>query len=149
MILLVLFQEVKLVPDGSIFFHIALILFMIWLLNRTLYRPINRILAEREARTGGTSHEAHAVLKQVDEKLTQYEKSLRDARGEGYKQLEQARAAALAARQEQLNGVRAEVDGLVSAEKESIRGQAEAAKNALRVEAADVASSIKARILGR
>lgn len=148
MILLFLFQEVKLVPDASLFVHIAIILIMIWVLNRTLYRPINRILAEREAQTGGKSGQAAAVLAQVDEKLAAYEKGLRDARGAGYQKMEAVRAEAMAARQAELSAVREEVGGLVAAEKDAIAKQAEEAKTALRSEAAQVASSIKAKILG-
>jgi F-type H+-transporting ATPase subunit b len=147
MILLVLFQEVKLVPDGTLFVHIAIILVMIWVLNRTLYRPINRILAEREARTGGTSHEANKILRTVDEKLTGYEKGLRDARGEGYKKLEQARAAAMEARQAELNAVKEEVGAMVAEEKAAIEGQATEARASLLVEAKSTAASISGKIL--
>jgi F-type H+-transporting ATPase subunit b len=146
---LLIFQEVKLVPDGSLFVHIAIILIMIWVLNRTLFRPINRILAEREARTGGTSGEAAAVLQQVEQKLTAYEKGLRDARGAGYQKMEAVRAEAMAARQTELSAVRDEVGGLVKAEKDSIASQAQEAKAALSVEAKNAAASISARILGR
>lgn len=149
MFLLLLEAEVRLVPDGSIFFHIALILVMIWVLNRTLFKPINKILADREAQTGGKSGEAAAVLRQVDEKLTAYETGLRNARGDGYRMLEQARAAAMETRQAELNAVKEEVTGMVSEEKESIRSQAEAARSALLVEAQSTASSISKSILGR
>lgn len=45
---LLLFQEVRLVPDGTLFVHIAIILIMIWVLNRTFFRPVNRIIESRE-----------------------------------------------------------------------------------------------------
>lgn len=146
---LLLFQEVKLVPDGSLFIHIAIILIMIWVLNRTLYRPINRILAEREAQTGGTSGSAAGVLRQVDEKLAAYEKGLRDARGAGYQKMEAVRAEAMAARQAELSAVREEVGGMVKAEKDSIAKQAEEAKAALLIQAKESAASISERILRR
>lgn len=149
MILFALFQEVKLVPDGSLFVHIAIILIMIWILNRTLYRPINRILAEREARTGGTSGEAAGVLQQVDQKLAAYEKGLRDARGAGYQKMEAVRAEAMAARATELSAVREEVGGLVAAEKDSIAKQAAEARASLASDAQEAAKSIKTRILGR
>lgn len=149
MILFALFQEVKLVPDASLFVHIAIILIMIWILNRTLYRPINRILAEREAQTGGTSGSAAGVLKQVDEKLAAYEKGLRDARGAGYQKMEAARAEAMAARQTELNAVREEVGGMVTAEKDAIAKQAADARASLASDAQEAAKSIKTRILGR
>ena len=144
-----IFQEVKLVPDGSLFVHIAIILIMIWVLNRTLFRPITRILAERAARTGGTSGEAAGVLQQVDQKLTAYEKGLRDARGAGYQKMEAVRAEAMAARQTELSAVREEVGGLVTGEKDSISAQAATARETLTANAQDAASRIKEQILGR
>jgi F0F1-type ATP synthase membrane subunit b/b' len=47
------FADIQLVPDGTILIHIALILLMIWLLNRTFFRPINRVIAAREKNKGG------------------------------------------------------------------------------------------------
>ena len=47
-------NSIQLVPDGTIFLHIALILLMIWVLNRTLFKPVNRILETRERMTGGS-----------------------------------------------------------------------------------------------
>ena len=56
---LLLFAEtIQLFPDGTLFVHIAIILEMIWILNRTLYRPINRVLEAREKSKGGHSSEA-------------------------------------------------------------------------------------------
>ena len=42
-----LVAQIQLFPDGTLFIHIALILLMIYILNRTLYRPINRVLDTR------------------------------------------------------------------------------------------------------
>src|SRR4030095_12893228 len=54
MVILLAGTSIQLVPDGTILFHIALILIMIAILNRTLFQPINRILAEREKKGSGT-----------------------------------------------------------------------------------------------
>ncbi len=46
-------SAIQLVPDGTLLFHLALIVVMVVLLNVTLLKPINRILEERERRTKG------------------------------------------------------------------------------------------------
>ena len=46
---------IQLVPDGTILIHIALILLMIWVLNRTFFRPINRVIQSHEKNKGGIS----------------------------------------------------------------------------------------------
>ena len=50
---------IQLVPDGTIFIHIALILLMIFILNRTFFRPVNRVLDARERNKGGRSSADH------------------------------------------------------------------------------------------
>src|SRR2546421_13120499 len=109
--------SIQLVPDGTVFLHIAIIILMVYVLNATLFRPINRILAEREriARSGHGA--AHDILQKVEANLTLYEESLRAARAEGYRLLEQERADALSARQAQLAQVRAEAEQLLAAER--------------------------------
>ena len=62
-------NSIQLVPDGTLFLHIAIILIMVFVLNRTLFKPINRILDERERRTRGRSGEAHDILQRVEEGL--------------------------------------------------------------------------------
>ena len=81
---LLVFQEVRLVPDGSLLIHIALILIMIWVLNRTLFRPVNRIIEARERNKGGHSSEAQEILKSVGEKQSRIEAAMLEARSEGY-----------------------------------------------------------------
>nr|MBA3769194.1 hypothetical protein [Blastocatellia bacterium] len=65
-------ESIQLFPDGTLFIHIALILLMIWVLNRTLFRPINRVLAAREAAKGGAGGAAGEMLRDVDSKQARY-----------------------------------------------------------------------------
>jgi len=37
-------NSIQLVPDGTLILHVIIILVMIYVLNTTLYQPINRIL---------------------------------------------------------------------------------------------------------
>jgi F-type H+-transporting ATPase subunit b len=142
-------NSIQLVPDGTLFIHIAVILVMVFVLNATLFKPINRILEERERRTRGQLNEARDTLRSVDEKLTAYEQSLRQARAEGYHLMEQERAEAMRERQESLSRVREEISGLAAAEKESIRTQVEEARATLNSESRRLAMEIGAQILHR
>lgn len=149
MIFLAFAESIQLVPDGTLFIHIALILLMIFVLNRTLFKPINRILEERERSTRGGMDEARDTLRRIEENLTRYERSLREARAEGYSLLEQQRAEALTQRQQRLSQVREELEALTEREKEAIRRQAEEARATLAAEAQSVAAGISRQILGR
>jgi F-type H+-transporting ATPase subunit b len=149
MILLGFAENVVLVPDGTIILHIIIILVMVYVLNATLFKPINRILEERERRTRGRSGEARGIIQQVEEKLTAYERSLREARSEGYRLMEQERAEAMRERQLKVEAIREEVSRLAEEEKSVIQAQTEEARVALTRDAGAIATEISSHILHR
>lgn len=150
MILLVLAGDsIQLVPDGTIFLHIIIIVLMIYILNATLFRPVNKILAERERRMRGGTGEAHDILQRVANSMNRYERSLRDARTEGYRLLEQERAKALAERQNQLTALRAEIESSTEEQKNLLRTQTEEARVSLEADARKIAADISRQILNR
>src|SRR3989442_11189429 len=104
---------------------------MIFVLNATLYKPINRILEAREKRTKGRLSEAEEIIKGVNEKLSEYERQLRQARGEAYAYAESQRGVAMQERQQKLNQLRQEMAESTAKEKEGIQRQAEAARATL------------------
>jgi F-type H+-transporting ATPase subunit b len=142
-------NSIQLVPDGTLFLHIAIILVMVFVLNHTLFKPINRILEERERRTRGRSGEAQGILQRVDEKAESYERALREARAEGYSLMERERAEAMSERQLRLNALREEISQTVEAEKQLIRSQAEEARRTLEADARGIAAEIGSQILHR
>lgn len=142
-------ESIQLVPDGTLVIHIAIIITMVFVLNRLLFRPVGRILSEREARTHGRSGEARETLQRVKEALTRYENSLRQARAEGYSLLERQQSEAYGERQRRVAAVRKEVEEQVEKQKSEIRAQAEQARVVLRGEAERVADEIRSHILRR
>ena len=142
-------NSIQLVPDGTLLLHILIILVMIFVLNATLYKPINRILEAREKRTKGRLSEAEEIIKSVDEKLTDYERQLRQARGEAYSFAERQRTEAMKERQEKLNQWRQEMAESTAKEKAAIQRQAEEARGTLDTESRRLAREIGARVLSR
>lgn len=142
-------NSIQLVPDGTLVVHVLLILVMVYVLNATLFRPINRILAAREKRTRGRLSEAQEILAGVSEKLAEYERALRAARTEAYALSEHERAAALKDRQRDLDEMRAQLTASTASEKEAIKGQADSARVSLDAEARHIAAEIGSRVLGR
>ncbi|HEX8072995.1 MAG TPA: hypothetical protein VF546_23820 [Pyrinomonadaceae bacterium] len=141
--------SIQLVPDGTLVLHIAVIILMVYVLNATLFRPVNRILAEREARARRGTGAAADIMREVEANLTRYEETLRAARAEGYRLLEQERAAALELRQERLGGVRAEVEQRIDAERAALARQTEQARATLTSDARRIAAEIGSQILRR
>ena len=146
---LVLAESIQLVPDGTIFLHIAIIIAMVFVLNRILFRPINKILNDRERLTTGSSTEAHGILRRVEDNLSTYERTLKEARAESYRLLEDERTKAINERQSLMRSVRDEVDLIVENEEKLIESQAAEARVTLEEEARRMAETIKNQVLGR
>jgi len=142
-------SSIQLVPDGTLVVHGLIILIMVAVLNLTLFKPINRILEERDRQTRGRLEEARLTLKQIDKKLKEYERTLREARAEGYHLLEQQRVEALRQREARLSSVKEEVGNFLAAQKRGIAQQADDARSMLLSEARRLALEIGSRILGR
>ena len=140
-------SSIQLFPDGTIFVHIAIILAMIWILNRTLYRPINRILEAREKSKGGHASEADAILASVAEKESRYSKELLDARSKGYELVEKEQKQAAAERDKTIADAKAATAAAFETGRADLDRQAEAVKAAIDVEAETMADTIAAGIL--
>lgn len=142
-------SSIQLVPDGTLFLHILLIVFMIFLLNLTLFRPINKILEEREQHTQGGAQGTRKFLKRIEESLNKYERALRDARANGYLFLEGERTKALQERQALLSSLRNELQHSIEEQKDLIKSQAEQSRLTLKAETQQVAAEIGEHILRR
>jgi F-type H+-transporting ATPase subunit b len=140
---------IQLVPDGTLIFHLAAVIVMVAVLNATLFRPINRILAERERRTKGRLSEAQKALLTVDRKLREYENRLRAARAEGYALMEQERLASSSERERKMAAVKAEIARRLAEEKETLKAEAADVRDHLRIDARNRAIEISGRILHR
>jgi F-type H+-transporting ATPase subunit b len=141
------FQNVELVPNGTLLIHIALILLMIWILNRTFFRPINRVIESREKNKGGRSGEAEEILRSVEEKQSRYDAALLEARSKGYELIEKERTEAITARQATISSTREEVEQTTAQEKAEIERQAAEARAAIKTEAEKMAEKISSNIL--
>lgn len=138
---------VQLLPDFSMLIIMGMILIMIWILNRTFFRPINRIIDARVKNKGGRYTEAERILQDVSEKRANYKAVLLEARNEGYDLIEKERLAALEAREAELGTVREEVSQKVLSEKSQIAKQTDTARRQIAEQAELMADKITANIL--
>jgi F-type H+-transporting ATPase subunit b len=141
--------SIQLVPDGTLLFHLLVIGVMVFVLNRTLLKPINQILAEREKQITGYLSEARTLKAETEEKLRQYSDTLREARTDGYRLLEKERAEALKKKDEKLRVYRNDMSKEVAKEVEATRKQEEAARKELEAHATSISDLITSRILRR
>lgn len=135
--------------DGSFLFIFVSIFVLIFILNRTLFLPINQVLDKREELGIGGLNKARQMLAEYEQRLTKYEEQLRAARAEAYQELEAQRREAQTARQETLAQVRTETSAQIAAAQNAIREQVEAAKENLQGEARAMAATISSQLLHR
>ncbi len=140
-------ETVQLLPDGSLFIHIGMILLMIYILNRTFFRPINRVIEARVKNKGGRFTEAEEILNKVNKKQTAYEADLLKARSESYEMIEKERSEAMRKRQAEIEEVKAETSAVFEQNKEEIINQTDEARTAIKSQADELADRISANIL--
>lgn len=141
--------SIQLVPDGTLLLHLLMVAVMVFILNRTLLKPINQILAEREKQISGRLKEAEAMAAETEEKLRRYNGTLREARAEGYRLLEKERAAALKEKEEKVRLQREELSKTVAAQVEQTRQQEQKVRAELESQAVTVGDLISSQILRR
>ena len=141
--------SIQLVPDGTLLLHLLMVVVMVFILNRTLLKPINRILAERERQVEGRLKEAQMMAAETEEKLKRYNAALHEARADGYKLLEKERAEGLKEKDEALRLYREQMSQEVAARIETTRRQEESVKKELEAQAGAISSLISTQILRR
>jgi F-type H+-transporting ATPase subunit b len=136
-------------PDGSLLLIIALFMLFVFVMNRLLFKPIGRVLDERQTLTEGATNEARAAGRRYQARLAEYESTIRQARAESYRRLEQARAAALEERRRLIEAAKQKASGEIEQAKSEIRRQADGARAALEAESRQIAATITRTVLGR
>jgi F-type H+-transporting ATPase subunit b len=141
-------SSIQLVPDGTLLIHLLMVGVMVAILNRTLLKPINKILSDREKHILGQADRAQALLTAREQKLNQYNLALRAARTEGYNLLEQERTLALQEKDEKVRAFKEQIARMISSEVVSTRQQEDEARKELEGQAASIGDLISSQILG-
>jgi len=136
-------------PDGSLVFVLILFLIFVFVLNRILFRPIGRVLDERQTLTEGAANEARAARHRYESKLAEYEATIRQARAESYRRSEQQRAAALDERRRLIEEAKQHANEEIGLARKEIESQVTAARAALESESRQIAERISRNVLGR
>jgi len=141
--------SIQLVPDGTLLIHLLMVAVMVVILNRTLLKPINRILEERDKNILGKVDDAKTLLKARDERLHKYEAALRDARTEGYHRLEKERSQALKLKDEKVRAFKESLNKKLSEDIASTHEQEQQVQQQLEGQAKEIAEIISGQILRR
>jgi F-type H+-transporting ATPase subunit b len=136
---------------GELFLGAAptvLIILIFYLILRPLFfRPLLKVMAEREVRTVGAQKAAEAAQAAAAEKVKQYQEALKKARGKVYAEQEAARKKLLDERAAQLKDARSKAAAELGAAKQRVAKELAAAQRDVESSAAQLAAEIARRIL--
>jgi len=126
---------------------IIIVLLFYFFLRWAFFTPIQKAMAEREARMEGARAEAAAVEAAAKHEMDTYHEALRKARGEIYAEQEAARQVALENRAKLLKTMRTRAQEDVAAAKKRIAAELEAARAQVERDAPLLAGEIVRTIL--
>ncbi|AOY57982.1 MULTISPECIES: ATP synthase F0 subunit B [Desulfococcus] len=135
--------------DSSVFIQIVNFLFLIWILNKILYRPIRDILAKRKDRVAGMEDGIQTCLKEAEEKNTQFSEGIRAARSTGAKQKEKLIQEAENEEKAIVRQINEKAQAELAKIREKIAKDAEEVRQSLLQEVDKFANDIGEKILGR
>ena len=137
------------IPDWTLFVQIANFLFLIFVLNAILYKPIRRILIERKKKIQGYKEGIETLQQDASESEQAFQAKISEARQQGV----QEKGVLKQAGEEEQKRVTDEINRKAQAELEAVRAQiakdAEAAKRGLEKEIEAFSGTIVEKILGR
>ena len=126
---------------------IILILILHFYFKRVLFRPLERVLQERDEATVGARRAAEESLRRAEQKATEYEEAIRAARAEAYREQDQIRRQLAAEQESKIQDLRKRLDEMVREAKARIEQEAEAARETVMASAGSLADEIADTVL--
>jgi F-type H+-transporting ATPase subunit b len=140
---------VTVTPDGSVLIQIVNFVFLIWVLNLLLYKPIRKILAQRKEKIGGLELSIETTDKDAREKDQAFAAGIKEARTRGLK----AKETLVQQATNEEKSIIAEINRKAQAElaevRVKIKNDAELVRESLQKEVVNFADQICQKILGR
>jgi F0F1-type ATP synthase membrane subunit b/b' len=137
------------IPDLSVVWVILLVLVLTGVLNRLLLRPMTRVMGERDGAIRSARELAEASQAKAQAASEKLEASIRAARGDVYRQMDEKRRDAMARRAQLVAGTRSEIERSITDAGRRVQAQSLAARGQLDRDADAIATAIVERVLGR
>lgn len=135
------------VNPGLVFWTALLFLLLLFVLSRTAWKPLLRVLEERERRIRETIEAAQQQREEAEKILAEHRRMLGEAQGEAQEILAQGRKAAERLKEELLEEGRREQEQILARARDEIVRERERALEALRREAVDLSLAAAERLL--
>jgi F-type H+-transporting ATPase subunit b len=135
--------------DGSLAIQIVNFLFLIWILNKVLYRPIRDVLSKRKERVTGMEDGIASSLREAQEKDAQFSEGIRTARMTGAAEKDKKVQEAEEEEKAIVRQINEKAQAEIAMVREKIAKDAESVRQALLQEVDTFANDIGEKILGR
>jgi F-type H+-transporting ATPase subunit b len=136
-------------PDLSVIWVIFFVLLLTIVLDRLLFKPILRVMGEREAAIRSARELAERSASEARAATAEFEQKTAAARADIYRQMDEMRRTATAERAETLARTRAEAEAQIADASARLAAEAEEARRKLTADAEALGNAVAERILGR
>jgi F-type H+-transporting ATPase subunit b len=136
-------------PNWTFIPVVALLLILVFALNRLFFRPLGRILDERHKRIEGAQLEAEQIRVASQGRLEEFDRKMREARRESDERMAKITAEAMQEKQRIVSGKKSEVEKMLSEARTDIQKKTEEARGKLLALRDKFAILIASRILKR
>ena len=137
------------IPDWTTWIQIVNFLFLIWVLNLILYRPIRKVLIQRRDKINGLEESIETANKDVQDKEAAYASGIKDARAKGLQAKESLLNEADDEARQIINKINEKAQAEMVKVREKVAKEADDARAALMREVDSFAEAIGQKILGR
>ena len=135
--------------DGTLLLQIANFLVLLFILNLILFKPIRRILSQREEEMNSRQKTIDGYQDSAEQSEKDIEEGMIQARKEGYTEKETLKVQGLEEEKGILQEAGAGVEQKLAAAKKEIEAKVEAAREALEGQIGSFSDELAQKILGR
>jgi len=136
-------------PDLSVVWVIFFLLVLTVILDRFLFRPIQRVIQEREAAGRSARELADRSAREAAAATAEFETKTAAARAEVYRQMDDVLRVARQARTDLLTETRAHAEQEIAAASAQLQAEVDEARRRLQTDAEMLGAAAADRILGR
>ena len=140
---------ITVIPDWTVFLQIVNFLFLIFMMNILLFKPIRKMLLERKAKISGLENSIDSTQEEATTQDEAFAKGLKDARGKGLKEKESLMQEASDEEKAIIGKINEKAQADLAVVREKIAADTDAVKAKLLEDVDGFADIISEKILGR
>lgn len=135
--------------DLSVIYIIICFLIILWVARRSIFRPLDRILDERQELISSSEQFAKSTIEKVDSAISDYNKQIAAARSEGFSTRQELKTEGFEEQREVTEQARSEAAEMLAEANQRIEKDLAAAREFLEEESNEIAEKIIATVIGR